>query len=138
MLPYTTYNIPETPIQTPADSGKWLWIIVGPVLSEKDKELLAKISSALNADFNLHTHCLQLDIDQSISLAEADSFNPDLIISFGVLPSALGLWIDLHKSGIMPLERFTFILTSSLETLSTSASAKKDLWRNMQVYLETK
>ncbi len=36
---------------------------------------------------------------------------PKLIISFGVLPSELGFWIDLNRPGISILESCIFILT---------------------------
>lgn len=138
MLPYTTYNIPENTKLIAPDSDKWLWIIVDQELTAEDNELLAKISAALNADFSLNVHCVQLDPGQSISLAETDLINPELIISFGVTPSSLGLWIDLSKPGLLTLERFRFILTTPLSSLASSTSAKKALWGSMQEFMETR
>lgn len=138
MLPYTTYNIPENGELIPSHSNKWLWVIVDKSLSDQDNDLLEKISGALKADFHKDAFCLQINSDQSISLADNNDAKPRLIISFGVSPAALGIWIDLSKSGLVTLEHFSFILTSGLGALSASPAAKKELWQCMQVFMEKK
>jgi hypothetical protein len=138
MLPYTTYNIPENQEKPQPESGKWLWIIVDKNLSNEDKELLGKITSALKADFNDDAHCLQVEEEQSISLNEYFGRKPKLIISFGVSPSSLGLWVDLPKSGLLVLESYAFILSPTLEALSASNVAKKELWQSMKVFMASK
>jgi hypothetical protein len=136
MLPYTTYRIPETDKNQTEASAKWLWMIVRNPLTEADTDLLLKISSALKADFNNDVYCLQQPPNEEISLASRSSTPPKLIISFGVMPSDLGLWIDLNKPGITILESSIFILTLPVEELSKHATAKKDLWQSMQIFLE--
>ncbi|MDZ4748630.1 MAG: hypothetical protein SH808_09090 [Saprospiraceae bacterium] len=136
MLPYTTYQIPETDKNQTEDPDKWLWMIISSPLTEADTDLLLKISSALKADFAKDVYCLQLPPHEGISLASLTHSKPKLIISFGVLPSALGLWIDLNRPGISLLESCIFILTLTVEELSIHAAAKKELWQSMQIFLE--
>ncbi len=136
MLPYTTYNIPESPEKTPPVSDKWLWIVTDQNCTDQDNELLEKIAAALNADFLQNAYCHQISSDQPLSLADIKGAKPRLIISFGVFPAALGLWVDLKKSGYLTMEGFTFILTSSLEKLAGSNSDKKELWQAMQLFME--
>ena len=127
MLPYTTYRIPETDKNQTEASYKWLWMIIRKPLTEADTELLLKISSALKADFSLDVRFIQQPPNEEISLASLSPTKPKLIISFGVLPSELGLWIDLHRPGMSLLESCIFILTLPVEELSKHAAAKKEL-----------
>lgn len=136
MLPYTTYRIPETDKNQTETSDKWLWMIIRKPLTEADTELLLKISSALKADFSLDVRFIQQPPNEEISLASLSPTKPKLIISFGVLPSELGLWIDLHRPGMSFLESCIFILTLPVEELSKHAAAKKELWQSMQIFLE--
>ncbi len=136
MLPYTTYRIPETDKNQTETSDKWLWMIIRKPLTEADTELLLKISSALKADFSLDVRFIQQPPNEEISLASLSQTKPKLIISFGVLPSELGLWIDLHRPGMSLLESCIFILTLPVEELSKHAAAKKELWQSMQIFLE--
>ena len=136
MLPYTTYRIPETDKNQTETSDKWLWMIIRKPLTEADTELLLKISSALKADFSLDVRFIQQPPNEEISLASQSPTKPKLIISFGVLPSELGLWIDLHRPGMSLLESCMFILTLPVEELSKHAAAKKELWQSMQIFLE--
>ena len=136
MLPYTTYRIPETDKNQTETSDKWLWMIIRKPLTEADTELLLKISSALKADFSHDVRFIQQPPNEEISLASQSPTKPKLIISFGVLPSELGLWIDLHRPGMSFLESCIFILTLPVEELSKHAAAKKELWQSMQIFLE--
>ena len=136
MLPYTTYRIPETDKNQTETSDKWLWMIIRKPLTEADTELLLKISSALKADFSRDVRFIQQPSNEEISLASLSPTKPRLIISFGVLPSELGLWIDLHRPGMSLLESCIFILTLPVEELSKHAAAKKELWQSMQIFLE--
>ena len=136
MLPYTTYRIPETDKNQTEASNKWLWMIIRKPLTEADTELLLKISSALKADFSHDVRFIQQPSNEEISLASLSPTKPKLIISFGVLPSELGLWIDLHRPGMSFLESCIFILTLPVEELSKHAAAKKELWQSMQIFLE--
>ena len=136
MLPYTTYRIPETDKNQTETSDKWLWMIIRKPLTEADTELLLKISSALKADFSLDVRFIQQPPNEEISLASQSPTKPKLIISFGVLPSELGLWIDLHRPGMSFLESCIFFFFLPVEELSKHASAKKELWQSMQIFLE--
>ena len=138
MLPFTTYNIPETSVRETPLPTKWLWIIVRSRLSPSDEDLLTKICSALKADFSNDVHQLSLDPDEKISITSMAEADPRLIISFGVLPSSLGIWIDLTSPGIRFLESYVFILTATPEELNNSPVAKKHLWNSMQLFLELK
>lgn len=138
MLPFATYNIPEfTKLKTP-DSLKWLVIVTREKILGENEELLRKICSALKADFERDVSFFEpTDNEQS-----SDQLNHNdqvkLIMSFGVSPSTLGLWIDLNSSGIRFLESFTFILTIGIDELSKSPNTKKQLWGFMQSFLELK
>ena len=138
MLPYTTYHIPETDDYKTADSAQWLWMVVRKPLSEPEKDLLLKISAALKADFETNVWCMEHSIEDSPSLSAVTGPKPRLVISFGVPPAELGLWIDLSRPGICTLELFSFILTIAPDALAEHAGAKKELWKCMQTYLETK
>lgn len=138
MLSFPTYNIPETLDSETQDPNKWLWMIVPQPLNPAGIDLLQKISSALKTDFESQVHCFQQDPIKNGSLTEALHTGVKLIISFGVAPSSLGIWIDLPSPGIRFLEEFAFILSTTLEDLSKNANAKKELWRCMQLFLETR
>lgn len=137
MLPYTTYQIPE-PIKNQEPSGTgWLWMIFRGPLSDTERDLIHKISVALQADFDKDVCCLYTSEEAPLSLAELSKPAPKLVLSFGVPPSQTGLWIDLTKPGIITLEAFTYILTLSADALANNAGAKKELWMNMKLYLES-
>ncbi len=134
MLPFTTYSIPESVKNGIQKNEKWLCMIVEQPLSEADKDLLRKISSALKADFDTDVYCFHCDSSDKNSLPDAAISGMKLFISFGVSPSMLGVWIDLPSPGIRFLESCAFIRTVAIKVLSESAPAKKDLWSAMQDY----
>lgn len=138
MLPYTTYHIPETDDHQTANNKQWLWMIVRKPLSEPEKDLLIKISTALKADFDTDAWCMELGTKDAPSLSSMTGPKPGLVISFGVSPAELGLWIDLNRPGICTLESFSFILTIAPDALAEHAGAKKELWKCMQTYLESR
>ena len=134
MLPFTTYSIPESGKSSTAKNEKWLCMLVDQPLSDPDKDLLNKISSALKADFDTEVYCFHHEASDKNSLPDADLAAMKLIISFGVSPSVAGIWIDLPSPGIRILESCTVIRTVTLKVLSGSAPAKKELWSAMQEY----
>ncbi len=137
MLPYTTYQIPESiKNQEPSGTG-WLWMIFRGPLSDTERDLIHKISAALQADFDKDVCCFYTSEETPLSLAELSKPAPKLVLSFGVPPSQTGLWVDLTKPGVITLEAFTYILTLSADALATNAGAKKELWMNMKHYLES-
>jgi hypothetical protein len=136
MLPFTTYIIPESDKNKTVENKNWLWLVLSQPLSAENTDLLQKISAALKADFAKDVHSLEMVKDTQLSISEITNPEIRLMISFGVPPSALGLWIDLPGSGIRILESFTFIQTLSLEALATNANAKKDLWKAMQIFMD--
>lgn len=138
MLPYTTYHIPETDDHKTAQSGQWLWMVFRKPLTETEKDLLLKISAALKADFESNVWCIEHGMDETASLSAMTGPKPGLVISFGVPPAEMGLWIDLSRPGICTLESFSFILTISPDALAEHAGAKKELWKCMQSYLENR
>ena len=138
MLPYTTYHIPESPNHQTGKEGKWLQMVVPAPVSGESLELLKKIASALKADFDHDVIVLEPDNEFQFSLRHMPINQAGLVISFGVSPDLIGIWIDLAKPGMCKLEKFTIILTLPPDSLSNHANAKKELWRCMQVYLESK
>lgn len=138
MLPFTTYNIPESPEKKTPPLARWLWVIVGTPLSVTEEELLYKICAALKADFSKDVSMISRDDLDTSAMTFPPGIDPKLIISFGVPPSALGLRIDLQAPGIRFLESFVFMLAPSLDELLRSPSAKKQLWNSMQLFLDEK
>jgi len=138
MLPFSTYNIPESTKKKTDESAKWLAIIISKPLSAQNEDLLQKICSAINADFSTDTMLIQADSEQNISLSSVIHPGIKMVISFGIKPSQLGVWIDLNSPGVRFLESFCFILTTPPDELSQNASAKKQLWQSMQTFLATK
>lgn len=136
MLSFTTYSIPEGPKSKTATTGKWLWFIVDTLPVASDADLLHKISAALKADFMEDTFCLPVDSGTVIPLTQISESSPKIIISFGIPPKDLGIWIDLPGPGMRALESFTFILTLPLDALSKSANAKKELWKSMLNFMD--
>lgn len=134
MLPFTTYSIPESVKNGFPKNEKWLCMLVDQALSDTDKELLNKISSALKADFDTDVYCFHHDNSNKNSIPDKDLSGMKLIISFGVSPSVAGIWIDLPSPGLRILESCSIIRTVSLKILSGNAPAKKDLWSAMQEY----
>ena len=136
MLPFATYSIPETPAFETASAGKWLLFIADQEFSSSQKELIQKIGVAVKADFerDIFSRNMQSGTDASIR----DLIHPSLqlVISFGMAPRSLGLWIDLQSPGIRFLESFSFILTLPIIELEKNAVAKKELWKNMQLFME--
>lgn len=138
MLHFTTYNIPETTFRETPLSSKWLWVVVESELSPPEEELLSKICSALKADYVKEVFQLFLSPPANISISSFAEAHPKLIISFGVPPSTLGIWIDLSSPGVRFLETYVFILTAPLNELNSSPTAKKQLWNSMRLFLELK
>jgi hypothetical protein len=136
MLPFTTYNIPENNIKETPSSPKWLWIITPHALSVPQEDLLKKIVIALKADFENDVFMQMIPEGTKFSLGSSTDSSPSLVVSFGVTPSSLGLWIDIPNKGIRFLENMTFILSPSLQELEQSPVSKKQLWSFMQDYLE--
>ena len=138
MLPFTTYSIPESAANKTALTGKWLFFIVDKSLSPVENELLQKISSALKADFASETVCITLDSGQKSSSTSLFSTTTRLVISMGIPPAHLGLWVDLHHPGIRFMENMSLILTSTISELEKNPNAKKELWKNMQMFMAMK
>lgn len=138
MLPFTTYHIPESEQNQTATTDKWLLFAVPKPLTATGKDLLQKISTALKADFEANVLLLEIESGQPVSLSDVHGVKVDLIIGFGVPPGELGIWIDLDQHGVRQLEAFTYIYTLSPDKLAEHAVAKKDLWRQMQMFLELK
>lgn len=136
MLPFPTYQIPEEASDQTATMNQWLLLAVRIPYSDDSKTLLEKISTALQADFATNTFVLKVDPEQLISLSDMNGLQPKLIISFGVSPEQLGIWLDMTSYGMCILESYTLIYTLPADQLNTNATAKKELWRMMQEYLE--
>ena len=136
MLPYTTYIIPERHIDKTDTRAKWLWLLLRKPLSDEHIPLLEKISAALKADFKHDVYCLALEQNDKITLHDYYDVTPTLILSFGVSPSELGIWIDLPQYGIRFFDTTTLIYSASLPELEKNAALKKDLWKHMQQFLE--
>lgn len=138
MLPYTTYQIPESNKDQTDHSGKWLWMVVPDAISDDQRELLDKISAALKADMNTDVFLLNCAPGETVSLSDSAESQPSLVVSFGVWPEQLGLWIDIKKPGMIILESMAFILTLAPGELAKNATAKKELWHSMQSFLQTR
>jgi len=136
MLPFSTYNIPESLKEETHTSEKWLWIITSKEESVPGEALLEKIIAALKAELNSDVFRIQINKDDKISLSSIQSYYPKLVISFGIASSSLGIWIDIPAQAIRFLEKFTFIQTMSLDELNLSPTGKKHLWNAMQIFME--
>jgi|SRR5688500_13066966 len=138
MLPFATYKIPESTKHKTPDTGKWLSIVTKGMLSVEDEDLLRKICAALKADFETNVLLISIPENDDTAPLQIQHTSTKLILSFGVHPSSLGIWIDIPSTGIRFMESFTFILTAPLHELSKSPNAKKQLWSFMQSFLELK
>lgn len=136
MLPYTTYHIPETPEHKTGISGQWLWLIVRQPLLAPEEDLLQKISTALKADLTVDVLRVAFDPASPVPMSTMSNQQPRLVISFGVPPADLGLWIDMSRTGMCKLESMSFILTLPIDELAVNPNAKKALWNCMQTYME--
>ncbi len=136
MLPFTTYTIPESPAGETLPAKKPVWFVLPHAVTDAEKVLLEKIASALKADFHAGVHCYILPAEGQVSLSGMYTLAPKLLISFGVPPASLGFWLDLRTPGIAFLEKSAFILSVSLTQLEEQPAQKKELWKNMQHYLE--
>lgn len=136
MLPYTTYHIPETPDRQTGISGQWLWLIVRQPLLPAEEDLLQKISTALKANLTADVLRITFDPSSPAPLSGMSNHQPRLVISFGVPPADLGLWIDMSRTGMCKLETMSFILTLPIDELAGNPNAKKALWNCMQTYME--
>ena len=136
MPPFTTYNIPESPKRKTTSSTNWLWIISNQAISAAQEEILSKICQALKADFSSEVYVLTCDPDHPLSISDFETNHTSFILSFGIHPSALGIWIDLKQPGIKFLEAYTFILSVPLDELILHPASKKQLWSSMQSYLQ--
>ena len=138
MPPFTTYIIPETSNKETASEDKWLWIVVDQPLLPAHEELLQKICEALKADHSGNTRLIISNREENLSLSDLNSEHASLVLSFGIQPSTLGIWIDLHHPGIRYLESYCFILTIPLIDLINQPAAKKQLWSSMQSFMHAK
>lgn len=136
MLPFTTYSFPE-PTRSQTDTSKrWLYMVADQALLPAQTELLEKLSAAVKADFSNEVLYINTNLDSGVSFGTGLPADLQLIISFGIIPADLGLWIDLTAPGIRFMENFAFILTSKLPELEKSPAVKKELWRYMQLFME--
>jgi hypothetical protein len=133
MLPFTTYTLPEPPGNRTPSKGKWLLFISDQAFSMSQIELIQKMGAALKADFEKDTFSFILQTQRDHDVLSSST---RLIISFGILPASIGLWIDLQTPGIRFLESFSFILTLPIAEVEKNAAAKKELWKNMQMFME--
>jgi hypothetical protein len=136
MLPFTTYSIPETPENETASAGKWLVFLADQEFSSAQRELIQKIGAAVKADFERDTFSWSKELNPNGTIQDLIHPSLQLVISFGIEPRSLGLWIDLQSPGIRFLESFSFILTLPVAELEKNAVAKKELWKNMQLFME--
>lgn len=136
MLPYTTYTIPEATVNKTSPDGKWLLFLTDREFSESQLDLVKKMGTALKADFESDVHSVFSAQLQNVSIQDILNTSTRLLISFGIPPKDIGLWIDLDAPGIRFLETFTFILTLPVTTLEQNANAKKELWKYMQMFME--
>jgi len=136
MLPYTTYTIPERSTDKTPAAGHWLHFVADQAFSTAELDLVKKIAAALKADFNQDTFSIISSQQGDRHIQEVTSATTKLIISFGILPDQMGLWIDLESPGIRYLESFTFILTLPIDALENNSAAKKELWKYMQMFME--
>lgn len=111
-------------------------MIVRQPLSTAEEDLLLKISTALKADYKADVLFIPYSSSEATSLSAISHQQPRLIISFGVAPADLGLWIDMSRPGMCVLESYSFILTLPVDVLSANTGAKKELWNCMQNYME--
>ena len=138
MRPCATYKIPESTKHKTPDTGKWLSIVTKGMLSVEDEDLLRKICAALKADFETNVLLISMPENDDPVPPPIHHTTTKLILSFGVHPSSLGIWIDIQSAGIRFMESFAFILTGPLHELSKSPNAKKQLWSFMQSFMELK
>lgn len=136
MLPYTTYTIPEATVNKTSPNGKWLLFLTDRGFSESQLDLVKKIGTALKAEFESDTHTVFTTQQPDISIQDILQSSTRLVISFGISPKDIGLWIDLETPGIRFLESFTYILTLPVPALEQNANAKKELWKYMQMFME--
>ena len=136
MPPFTTYKIPESPKKKTASTANWLWIVTNQAISPSQEEILSKICLALKADLSSEVFKLICDPGNPLSISDFETNQASLILSFGIHPSALGIWIDLNQPGIRFLEAFTFILSVPLDDLIQQPASKKQLWSSMQLFLQ--
>jgi hypothetical protein len=138
MLPYTTYTIPEPTVNKTSPNGKWLLFLTDREFSESQLDFVKKIGTALKASFESDAQTVFNTQQPDVSIQDILHSSTRLVISFGILPKDIGLWIDLETPGIRFLESFTFILTLPVAPLEQNANAKKELWKYMQMFMELK
>jgi len=136
MLPYTTYTIPEASVNKTSPDGKWLLFITDTEFSSPQLDLLQKMGTALKAGMENDIQILVTSQLEELSISNLMNPSSRLLISFGILPKNINLWIDLASPGIRFLEAFTFILTLPIAELEKNATAKKELWKYMQMFME--
>ncbi len=134
-MSFTTYFIPEPAKKETAQSKKWLWIVTDHELLPSHEELLHKICQALKANFTDDVYLINYNQSEHINLSDLNTGNTSLILSFGLLPSSMGFWIDLQSPGIRYLESLCFILSARLDELMNQSNSKKQLWSSMQSYM---
>lgn len=132
----TTYEFPETPPRETGHPGASVIFVLPAAPGEPERELLARIATALKADSDREVSWLIATEAEPIALPSAAGGQCRLVMSFGVAPASFGLWIDLPASGLRKLEAFTLITTISPTRLATDTHEKKLLWGHMQDFLD--
>jgi hypothetical protein len=135
-MSFTTYIIPESNKKQTESSGKKLWVITKHPLTIEHDDLLQKICQPLKAVYPADVYHLIHNSSEPVSIEAYSYLGIALIISFGIKPTDLGIFIDLDSPGIRHLESFSFILSSSLDDLLKQPSAKKQLWTSMQSFMK--
>nr|WP_199078334.1 hypothetical protein [Pedobacter sp. ASV19] len=104
---------------------------VNQVSTEEGRELLRKIVKAIDlsaADFALVNCSAYADAD----FEELQTyFKPSLMLSFGVLPEAIGLAAQPQNS-IVKHKGITLVFSAELQALSEDMNGKKRLWGSLK------
>lgn len=130
------YAFPETANdQTDFPTRRIIFVIPAP-LQDDEEALLTRIAKALHADFVAEVTCLLHEAKSPAELPTRAIHPYTLVISFGILPESLGLWLDQEGPGLCRLEQFDFIQTATPRELIASETAKKSLWAHMLAHLD--
>ena len=85
MLPFTTYNIPESGFSAPPSTKAWLWMVVDQPPADTEKAMLDKMASALKANPEEDLFTLCLPPDAHVSVTDVDVSQIKLIISYWLI-----------------------------------------------------
>ena len=129
--PETKHYVMPEPVQNQDAAGKHI-ILVHHILAPDVMAFLEKMISAFGwTPDQCYHHYIESGKNENYSLLWR-SVDLKLVLSFGISPDSLGLYILPRLYELINLDTFLFYQCDTLEKLATSKELKSMIWRDLK------